>query len=384
MTEKEFLELIKRLIQDPNDLKKMLQGYLDQKQEEFNKSNSKSYQNQIVILENNKEILEMKGITKTKDGRYTIRLQKNKKRITKYAKTKELAIKIYKQLKNLKDFNIRKKQIVKKYTVYEWYLKWLKDYKENFISKKSFIIIKSALNKIIPNFKDILITELTTEQIQSALNKLPHNRTKERIYTYFNALLQKAYDIKLIDRNQFNAVVKEKKIKYKSICYSIDEQTIILNEAKKYNIEHEIMIYLMCGCRPNELPTKENFDFKNNIINIYGTKNDNALHREIEMSQSFSDYIKKYFENNETKKEKFISKQFSQLCKDNNISDSRLYRLRHTFATNHFTLGTPVKYVQSWLGHYSAQLTLDIYTDIDKKSSKEKIKKLYNNFYYEI
>ena len=124
-------------------------------------------------------------------------------------------------------------------------------------------------------------------------------------------------------------------------------KNIILNKVKSYDIEHEIMIYLMCGCRPNELPPKENFDFKNNIINIYGTINDNALHREIEMIQSFSDYIKEYFKTNDTKKEKFVCKQFAQLCKDNNINDSRLYRLRHTFATNHFTLGTPVKYVQT-------------------------------------
>lgn len=240
------------------------------------------------------------------------------------------------------------------------------------------------MGKIMPKFKNIALIDLTTNKIQNELNKLCHNRTKERICTYLNALLQKAEDLNLIQKNPFKAVVKEKKNTYRNTGYNYDEQCVIVENAKKYNIEQEIMIYLMCGCRPSELPNKSQFDFENNIINIYGTKNENAKHREVEMSQNFADYIKEYFQENDVKPFKYIKKQFKQLCIDNNISNPKLYRLRHTFATNHFTLGTNAKYVQTWLGHYGIQLTLDTYTDIDKKSSKEKIKKLYNNFYYEI
>ena len=188
----------------------MLQGYLDQKQEEFNKSNSKSYQNQIVILKNNNEIIEMKGFTKRKDGRYIIRLQKNKKHVTRYAKTKELAIKIYKQLKHLKEFKIEKKDN-KKYTVYEWYLKWIKDFKENFISKKSLSTIKSALNNFVKLFKNVPITDLTAEELQKQLNKLKPNMTKERICMYFNAMLKKALELNKIKENPFKTVTKDKK-----------------------------------------------------------------------------------------------------------------------------------------------------------------------------
>ena len=49
---------------------------------------------------------------------------------------------------------------------------------------------------------------------------------------------------------------------------------------------------------------------------------------------------------------------------------------------NHFTLGTPQKYVQQLLGHSTISMTLDTYTDIDKTASKSKIGALYNNFYY--
>ena len=351
----------------------------------LNNECSSKVDNEIIINDYDKEIFDMKGITKRKDGRYIVRLQKNKIQITKYAKTKELAIKLYRQLKNKKELTKPKtKQIEKKITVYDWYEKWLKEYKEKFVTKASLLMIKNCMRKMLLKIGKIFIKELTTEDIQKELNKMPQNRTKQKLWIYLNAMLEKACDVKLIDYNPFRAVVKEKKTTYRSYCYNFDEQEIIINKAKDYNIEHEIMIYLMTGCRPSELPSKSQFDFKNNIVNIYGTKNDNALHREIEISQSFSDYMQKYFINNEVKNHNYVKTQFKKLCEDNNISNCKLYRLRHTFATNHFTLGTNAKYVQHWLGHYGIQLTIDTYTDIDKKSTKEKIKKLYNNFYYEI
>ena len=75
-----------------------------------------------MITDYDKEIInDMKGITKRKDGRYIVRLQKNKVQVTKYARTKELAIKIYKQLKNQKELIKSNKKIEKSYTVVEWY-----------------------------------------------------------------------------------------------------------------------------------------------------------------------------------------------------------------------------------------------------------------------
>ena len=78
----------------------------------------------------------------------------------------------------------------------------------------------------------------------------------------------------------------------------------------------------------------------------------------------------------------YVSKQFIALCESLNIDKGILYRLRHTFASNHFRLKTQVKYIQEWLGHGSISVTLDTYTDIDKTATKEKILELYNNYYY--
>ena len=322
----------------------------------------------------------MKGITLRSDGRYMIRKTINGISYTKYAKTIKEAKRIYTKLKNN---NLEEKEEEKIYTLKSWGDEWLKIYKEPFSSNQLIKDILTYLKKINSELGNIYLKSLTANQIQTFLNNLPKNRTKEKIQIYFNAMLQKAEDLNLINKNPFKAVIKDKRLKTKNYTFTFEEQKTILEKIKNTKIEKEIYIYLMTGCRPNEIPPLKNFDFENNLIIINGTKNQNAKERIIEMSKNFADYIKPYILSNNRLKEKEISKQFIEMCNLAKIKKPLLYRLRHTFASNHFTLGTPPKYVQEWLGHYSISLTLDTYTDIDKTSSKEKIRELYNNFYFE-
>ena len=328
----------------------------------------------------------MKGITKRKDGRYMIRKVINGNMILKYARTKQEAIDIYRKIKKgkIKYKKPKKQSTVKTYTFDKWIDEWMELYKKPFLSPKSYNDIKCYIKMMQNEFRDVKLKDMNTNQIQMYLNTIPRSRKKDRITLYLNASLQKATDIGIIKRNPFNAVQKDKKSNNRNTAYTYDEQVKILNAVKNTDIELEIYIYLLCGCRPNELPNKENFDFEKNIINIYGTKTENSKHRQIEMSENFAKYIKLSFEKNEIHPVKYISKKFISICKELNIQKPLLYRLRHTFATNHFQIGTNAKYVQHWLGHGSIAVTMDVYTDIDKTLTKENIQKLYNNFYYEI
>lgn len=338
----------------------------------INSVNNNSYSSNI-------EEEDMKGITKRKDGRYVIRKTFNHKTVVKYARTIKEAQKIYIQLKRLSQKGEEKKI----YTLKSWSNEWMEKFKKPFVAERTYNDIIIVINNILKGYGNSKLSNITTEKIQNYLNKLKKSRTKEKIQVYFNAILQKAEDLELIHKNPFKGVIKEKKGKYKNRSFTYDEQYKILNIIKNTEIEKEIYIYLLTGCRPNELPASKNFDFNNNIITINGTKNENAKERYIEMSKEFANYIKPYIENNIRPKQSVIIKQFKKLCEIAGIEKPMLYKLRHTFATNHFTIGTNAKQVQEWLGHYSSSLTLDVYTDIDKTSSKEKIKKLYNNFYYQ-
>lgn len=321
----------------------------------------------------------MKGITLRKDGRYIIRKVLNGKRITRYARTMKEAQKIYTQIKR----DITKKEPEKVYTIKLWGKEWFEIYKKPFLMPESLKEIQIYIDKINAGFGRVKIKDLTTTQLQSYFNKMEKTRTKEKMQVYFNAMLQKAEDLSLINKNPFKAVIRDKKLKQKNYTFTFEEQKTILNIIKNTDIEQEIYIYLLCGCRPGEIPPSENFDFEKNNILVNGTKNENARERTVEMSENFSKYIRPYIEKNERPGKKYISDRFIELCNSAKIKNPKLYRLRHTFASNHFTLGTKPKYVQEWLGHYSISLTLDVYTDIDKTSSKEKIRDLYNNFYYE-
>ena len=373
-TEENMKELLLNISNQTKLLDLMYKGYLDYQNDKL--------VNQSSDCSQNKEIEEMKNITKRKDGRYVIRKTINGVRVSKYARTKEEAREILQLFKKNKIKVNKTKKVTNDYTLEEYSTMWLETYKKPFVNAKSYSAIKNFVIKINKELGEIKLKQLTTKDIQEFLNTLPKSRSKEKICIYFNAILQKAVDTGVLRINVFNAVIKDKKLVCKNNAYTYAEQELILKTVKGTDIEHEILTYLMCGCRPNELPKKQNFDFENKLINIYGTKNENAKHRQIEMSEEFSEYMQKYLNSHEMQTELYVSRKFRDLCNGVGINNPLLYRLRHTFATNHFTLGTQPKIVQHWLGHSQISMTLDTYTDIDKTSTKEKIEKLYNNYYY--
>lgn len=347
-------------------------------------SESCQYSSTLLIEEKGETV--MKGITKRSDGRYMIRKTIHGMQITKYAHTREEARQIYVDMKRgkIKPKKREASKVVsnKFITVDEYANKWLETYKKPFLQPKNYSSVKCFIARFTKELGDRRLKEVTTEEIQIFFNNQPRGITKEKIYIYVNSLFQTACDTGVINRNPAKSVIKDKKVKCKSDMYRFDEQEKIINAITGTDIEHEVMTYLMCGCRPSELPQSSQFDFDKNIINIYGTKNENAKHRIVEMSKDFANYMKSYLKAREMQPQQYVSKKFRDICEELKIEKASLYRLRHTFASNHFILRTQPKYVQEWLGHSGISITLDTYTDIDKTATKEKILKLYNSFYY--
>ena len=358
---------------------------LDQEEQDKIKNNLKIIQfpnqkNNPIFLEEQGEL--MPGIKKRKDGRYEVRKMEKGKRISIYAHSEKEALKLFNKLKNNKIKIENKKTELTTYTLTEWILQWEETYKKPFVKQKTLKDIHNSLKSVFINLGDININKITTLTIQQFLNKQRQNRVKEKMQTYLNAILQKAYDLDIISKNPFSAVEKAKKGKYKNNTFTFAEQEKIINAINGSIIEHEIYTYLLTGARPSELPNKENFDFKNHIVVINGTKTEKSKHREVQLSKEFSLYIENFFKYKKFKPYTTIQTEFKNICSKLKIEKPLIYRLRHTFATNHFVLGTTAKQVSEWMGHSSITITLDTYTDIDKTSSAIKIKKLYNNFYY--
>jgi len=323
----------------------------------------------------------MPGIRKRKNGLYEIRKMENGTSKSIYTRSLQEALKIKnKFIKNKIKIEDNKKES-NNYTLKEWILLWEEKYKKPFITKKSFNDLHGSLKQVINKLGDMKLKDLKTSQIQELLNSLKKNRTKERTELYFNALLEKACNLDYIKKNPFKAVEKIKKGKYRDSAYTFDEQKLILSITKGTEIECEVLIYLVTGARPAEFPKINDIDFKNKVIHLYGTKNENSEHREVDLSDSFINYLQEHLKNHTLKSYPYIQRKFKKLL-TGHVDKIRLYKLRHSFASNHHTLKTQIKQVSQWMGHSSIKITLDTYTDIDKTATKKKIQNLYNNYYY--
>jgi len=331
------------------------------------------------------EIDIMKNITLRSDGRYMGRKQINGIVVYAYGSTAtNCATKLKKAIKEALK-NPKTKQVT--YKLHDWLDEWFISYKQNFVQPRSARQIESVIKIIKGKFRNISISDLTTTEIQKVLNNMPKSRQKEILSLYFNASLKKAEELGFISKNPFRSVIKERKLNTVRNGYSLDEQKKILEIIKGENIEKTVIFYLITGIRKNELLTI-NFDTdlntKNNTIKILSEKkrDSNNKYRYIDLSNEAVQFIIqnkdaiKYYPN-------FVYKKLNKLLSPYGIPTG-LHRLRHTFATNHFYLGTPIKLVSSWLGHEKIELTQNIYTHIDRSITKDDIVKLYNNLYYKI
>ena len=318
--------------------------------------------NETYATQNNSylESIEMKNVILRPDGRYMARKQINGKRINAYAKTEKQSLEKLKQkIKNIN--NIKKEKNI--YKLHEWLDNWYLTYKEPFIKLNTAQKLKNILNKIKNNFDNLNLEQITTQKIQQYLNKIKTTRTKEFIVLYFNACLQKAEDLNIINKNPFKSVVKDKKLNIIRQGYNLQEQQHILNALKGNKIEGIILFYLITGIRKNELETinlETDLDIKNKTIKILSEKKrNNNIYRYIDLTD---DAIKLILNNKENFKLKtdYIYRELKKVLDNLNIK-SGLHRLRHTFATNHFYLGTPIKLISSWLGHETVELTQNIY-----------------------
>ena len=346
----------------------------------------KNNNNNVYIFQNNTlgELSNMKNISNRKDGRKIIRIQKDKIIYTRYAKNEKEAKTKRKELL----LEIKNNQIIKiKYNFHEWLDNWYITYKQPFIKDDTAKKLKRILDKIKNGIKNLELTKVNTQIIQNYLNTIQTSRTKEFITLYLNASLQKAEDLNIITKNPFKSVVKDKKLNNIREGYNLEEQKQILKAIKGTEIEPIILIYLVTGIRKSEIETidlEKDLNIENKTIRILSEKKRDKknLYRVIDLTQETINL----FINNKDKlklKSDYIYRQFKIILDKLNIR-SGLHLLRHTFATNHFYLGTPLKFISSWLGHETIELTQNIYTHIDRTIKKENIVKLYNNLYYQI
>ena len=295
-------------------------------------------------------------------------------------------------------------------------------------------------SKIFPVLGKMKLSDITKLQISALLNNLKENgykwETLNKTKILLNDMFERALEDNFVSKNPAKGVripMNKEKNSYRTLTK--DEQEIFLECAKGTFYYNLFVVAINTGLRPGELfaLTEDDIDFKNNIINVTKTllyakfdgdtkkefhfgdpKTDtsirqvpinsickNALIKQIMQHTIIKNKIKLYGQSKKDKINDFGNLLFStkfmtplnseiyceaikRIVAEINLTRDVLdqiepfsgHSFRHTFATRCFEAGIQPKTVQSYLGHATLAMTMDLYTSVLEKKKIDDMKLL--------
>ena len=376
-----------------------------------------------------------RGISQRKNGKYEARFinRFGKRESVTGSTIKEVKNKFAQaQADDIRKSNVVSKTV----SLDEWYQKWMTAYKTPVVRENTEIYYNYVYNtKISPTLGKTKLTDLTKIQIVDLLHQLKEQgygwETLNKVKLMLNDMLNRAQEDEFVSRNAVKGV-QLPILRKKAVCnvLSKEEQKDFLECSSGQFYHNLFVVALNTGLRPGELfaLTEKDLNFKNNTINVSKTllyekfKDDtqkefhigdpktytsirtvpmneickNALIKQLMQAkvirdklrnipskkgraEQFSDLIfttkfgtpinAQIFNQAIIKVVMEVNSMKDEIEKIPNISG---HSLRHTFATRCFEAGVPPKTVQTYLGHASLQMTMDLYTSVlDKKKQDD-------------
>lgn len=242
-----------------------------------------------------------------------------------------------------------------------------------------------------------------------------------KIYEELNKGFEIAIEEELIIKNPMKKRKARKPQSVKSdkkvTSLTVSEESQLVNyllydyepRPNRYNIKYQLLIELFSGLRMGEINalTRSDIDFTNSVITvnktITNTRDDKPKigkkpktycgNREVPISKKLEPILKEAVQcskgnpngllfYNKVNKTLVTTSQvnlaFKTICKNAGINkpDVNQHMLRHTFTTRCVEAHIPPEVLKSWLGHSSVDITIDIYTDIQKNFENSEVKKL--------
>ena len=377
------------------------------------------------------------GILQRKNGVYEARY------VNRFGKRKTIAGTILKDVKkrfmeavyeNEKEINLREENI----KLDDWFIKWLDVYKHDLIRKNTRRAYKQVYYKHISsqlgnlNIKDI--TQLDIRELLKKMDTQGYNyATKNRIRIMLLDMFNKALLDEFVKKNPAKGISirqnKEKDIR----VLSLDEQTLFFDCCKGTFYDNLFVVAVNTGMRVGELAALkwEDIDIDKKIIHvnktlIYQRYEDDeckefhfelpktkSSFRDIPMNRQCELALKKQYMQKSIVKSKspkkpktefedllfttkfntplntqIVSDAIKNIVKEINlmldVTEEMEYFschcFRHTFATRCFESGIQPKTVQTYLGHATLQMTMDLYTSVLEEHQISEIEKLDNVF----
>lgn len=374
------------------------------------------------------------GLSQRKGGvyqaRYTDRWGKRKtiynKNLRELRKQLAEAITCNENFTNVKD----------EITLDKWFVRWMDVYKEKSVrpnTKREYTHI--YYKNISPYIGGRNVNSLVKSDIQKLIDTASDNNygyeRQNKIKIILKDMLQRAVEDSLMINNPVGGVKlrEDKEIKAKAL--TLDEQNTFFDYCRNTFYDNLFNVAVNTGLRPGELFALQlsDVDLENGYIDVNKTlvyqkyldddcktfhvepPKTKQSYRKVPINSICRIYLEKQFElkkviaNKRPKQQNdylFVTKFntplnsviYSDAIKaiirqinltrpfDNQFEAFSGHTFRHTFATRCFESGIEAKVVQSYLGHATLKMTMDLYTHVtDDKSSLdiEKIVPSSNN-----
>lgn len=368
------------------------------------------------------------GISQRKDGLYQARYSDRwGKRKTIYGKNlRELRKELAEAISGNENFISIKDEI----TLDKWFARWMEIYKEKSIRLNTKREYTHIYNKnISPYIGSRYITSLVKSDIQMLIDRASDDNyayeRQNKIKVILRDMMQRAAEDNLIINNPVSGIKlrADKEIKAKSL--TAEEQALFFGYCQNTFYDNLFNIAVNTGLRPGELFALQisDIDLEKGYIDVNKTLvyqrylTDERKEFHIEPPKTKQSYRKvpinsicrKYLEAQIYLKEVVSQKRPKQendylfVTKFNTPLNSVIYSdaikavirqinltrpfnqqfevfsghtFRHTFATRCFESGVAAKVVQSYLGHASLKMTMDLYTHVTDEKSMMDIEKI--------
>lgn len=317
-----------------------------------------------------------------RNGKLEYRFTHNKKQFSVVGETKKICGQ--KRLEIMKG-KIESK-VVKTYTVGEWLDKWAKEFKKPKYAENSYLSIENQIkNHIKPEIGNIKLKDLTTLQVQTFLNSIKQDNTRNKVKITLNDAFKKAVALPLIKHNPCTAVEIKTKKKKSYPPLSTTQQKDLYTYSMMQVYRNVFMLCCCTGLRPGEaLGLKvSDIDFKNNIIEVQHQKNRKGELTDVlktDAAYRSIPFLPELFKNFDLSGEFVVNTSYAAVDSYLGRMFEKLeyigvvwYSFRHTFVSNCYHIGINIKQIQEWAGHADVETTLNIYTHLLKNNDKTEL-----------
>ena len=374
------------------------------------------------------------GILQKKNGRYEARYVDrfgNRKSVSGYD-LKDVKKRFNEAIyENDKETNIRDN-----IKLDEWYDKWMNIYKYDSIRKNTKRHYNQIYSKhISPYLGNFYLKDITQLQIRELIKKIDKEgyqfETKNKVKILLLDMFNKAIIDEFVRKNPVKGINIKRDKKDEIAVLSQEDQIAFFDCCKGTFYDNFFVVAVTTGMRVGELAALrwEDIDFEQGVIHVkrtlvyqkYDDDECKTFHfelpktktsiREVPINRQCELALKKqYLQKNVVKDkapvEKKVEEEFQDLLfttKFNTPLNSQIvcdaikrivdevnltrdvtdemdifscHCFRHTFATRCFEAGIQPKTVQSYLGHATLQMTMDLYTTVLKQHKISEMDKL--------